>query len=262
MKTLEDRLLFERTAWDAIGREAQPSWYLDPLVAEQKKQVHRKLALRWSAGLNLARVVKTDLFEEAFGDDDFYTGLFGAALHVGLEFASTTARAAARRGLEICISDVRQIGLASNSVDLVLSNSTLDHFAHRREFLHSLAELHRVLRPGGVLILTLDNPHNLLYPLLRLWTHTRWAPFPLGYTASREETRRDLENLGFAVTSQEWLIHNPRLLSTGLFLALRKLLGARAGRAIALALRAFANLGRWPTRRYTACFHALRAVKT
>ena len=34
------------------------------------------------------------------------------------------------------------------SFDVVVSNSTLDHFATRGEILVALAELHRVLRPG------------------------------------------------------------------------------------------------------------------
>ena len=52
-----------------------PNWYLHPLVAEQKRHVHLELARRWTDGLAVSAALKTDLFEEAFGDDAFYLAL-------------------------------------------------------------------------------------------------------------------------------------------------------------------------------------------
>lgn len=59
------------------------------------------------------------------------------------------------------------MGFAAETFDLVVSTSTLDHFTCREDLVTSLEEISRVLRPGGLLILTLDNPLNLLYPPLR-----------------------------------------------------------------------------------------------
>ena len=62
--------------WRSSGASALPNWYLHPLVAEQKRHVHVELVRRWADGLVVSAVLKTDLFEEAFGDDDFYLRVF------------------------------------------------------------------------------------------------------------------------------------------------------------------------------------------
>jgi len=57
------------------------------------------------------------------------------------------------------------LGALLKTFDTVLSNSTLDHFDGAAQIRVSLAEPARVLRPGGRLLVTLDNPAN---PLLAL----------------------------------------------------------------------------------------------
>jgi hypothetical protein len=71
-----------------------------------------------------------------------------------------------------------------------------------------------------------------------------------------------LGEAGLRVEAEDWLVHNPRLLSTALFLVLRRLLGPRADAPIAALLRAFDRLGELPTRRWTACFQAVAARKS
>jgi SAM-dependent methyltransferase len=238
---------------------ASPNWYLHPLVAEQKRHVHLELARRWTDGLAVSAALKTDLFEEAFGDDDFYLALFGAPSHLyGMDIAWDTALKAKRRypaRLTVLVTDARQPGLASASMDVIISNSTLDHFGSRDEFLEAVAELARVLRPGGRIVLTLDNPANPLYPLLRGLTRRGWAPYSLGYTPSLKQVERDLNDLGLTVLQRDWLIHNPRLVSTLLFGLLR------GHRAVSWLLKQFARLSALPTRGWTACFHAVCAEK-
>jgi len=69
------------------------------------------------------------------------------------------------------------------------------------------------------------------------------------------------EQAGLRVTATSSLIHNPRLLSTALFLLLRRTWGARADGVIQRFLNAFAKLERMPTRDFTACFVAACAVR-
>jgi ubiquinone/menaquinone biosynthesis C-methylase UbiE len=255
--------------WRSSDAPTPPNWYLHPLVAEQKRRVHLDLVRRWTDGLVVSTALKTDLFEEAFGDDDFYLRVFEAegAGEAGARTASSlcgmdimweTAHRARRRclgRLAVLVTDTRQLGLADNRVDVIISNSTLDHFGSRGEFLEALAELARVLRPGGRIVLTLDNPANPLYPLLRWITRRGWAPYALGYTPSLAQVERDLHRLGLTVVDREWLIHNPRLVSTFLFGLLRQ------PRLVSWLLRQFARLGTLPTRSRTACFHAVCAEK-
>jgi len=255
-----------RDAWVKLGLQQRPSWYLDPLVAQQKREAHLELIGRWSAGLAAESVLKTDLFEEAFGEDRVLPGLFpGARVVAAIDASFPTAHAATCRFKEltgcVAVSDVRQCGFSAGAFDLVLSTSTLDHFVCRNEFLSAMAELSRILRPGGLMILTLDNPGNPLYAPLRWLSRTSLFPFFLGYTPSMRILKADLHKAGFDVEAQDWLLHNPRLLSTALFLMSRKVLGKHADVGISALLKAFAILGRLPTRRWTACFQAVAARK-
>jgi len=243
-----------------------PSWYLDPLVAEQKRQVHQ----RWIRGLLGSRprevVLKTDLFEEAYGLDRILYDLFPEArLAVGVDLDVETVRAAASRngsaGFGSAACDVRHLPFPPASVDVIVSTSTLDHFEAREPLAASIDELERVLRPGGTLFVTLDNPRNPLYHVLRWASRRGWTPFRLGQTASLSTLAGMLQERGFRIENTEYLIHNPRLISTLLFLGLRRIFGRHAGPPVRALLQLFGVCGHLPTRAFTACFVAVCAVK-
>lgn len=253
-------------AWEKLGEQPQPSWYLDPLVAAQKRRGHLRLIREWLGDEEPGRVLKTDLFEEAFGNDHILLDIFPRArLACGMDESSSTTRAAGRRFHflrgKLVTTDARLASFRDNAFDLIVSTSTLDHFTSRDDFGIAVAELYRVLRPGGLLILTLDNPWNPLYFPLQLFSRTSRAPFFLGYTPSITTLRSDLGELGMRIEAERWLIHNPRLVSTLVFLALRKLPAAVADRLIRALLQLFDLLGKLPTRRFTACFQAVAARK-
>jgi SAM-dependent methyltransferase len=251
--------------WERVGARKSPSWYLDPLVAAQKRRIHRELVWRWTRGLTIRQALKTDSFEEAHGDDCILFDLFPSADSVGIDLAFSTARRAQSRcpnpRVRFLVGDARSLAIRQGSMDAIVSTSTLDHFDTRAEFERAIDQLAGILRPGGVLVITLDNPQNPLYALLRWASRRDWLPFWLGYTTSLTGLVRCLEDNGLQVTATDALIHNPRMVSTLLFRALRLLLGRRADAPIRALLAAFAALGRLPTRRFTACFMAACARK-
>lgn len=244
-----------------------PNWYLDPLAAAQKREVHLEWIRRNSPpGLPIQTVLKTDLFEEAYGQDELLFSLpFDGGLKIALDVsASTVTRAADRgrdRGCLFLNADVRQLPLRDKRVDVVLSNSTLDHFDTEQEIEQSVCELARVLKPGGILLITLDNPSNPLFFLLRAAVPWSGLRFRLGKTLSQRQLLRLLDRAGLELQSTDWLIHNPRFLSTLLFLLLRRLLGDRADPPIRWLLAAFSKLDSWPTRPLTGVFIAACARK-
>lgn len=245
-----------------------PNWYLDPLIAAQKREVH----LEWikrniPPDSRIHTVLKTDLFEEAYGGDELLFSLpFDARIKLGFDLSPETVDRAARRERgRACLlinADVRRLPFADQCVDVVLSNSTLDHFDTEREIEESLAELVRVLKPGGILLVTLDNPRNLLFVLLRGALPWMGLRFRLGKTLPLRKLLQILEREGLAIQSTAWLIHNPRFLSTLLFLSLRRLLGARADSPIQWLIGAFSKFDNMPTRGFTGAFLAACARKS
>lgn len=253
------RASFSRAAHD------KPSWYLDPLVAAQKRQVHQAWIRAAVGDRPCGTVLKTDVFEEAYGDDRIFHDLFpDMRLGIGIDINAKTVSAAGRRNaraFECFVCDVRHVALPDASVDVVVSTSTLDHFDSKKDIAETLDELDRVVRPEGTVIVTLDNPRNPLYSILKWLSRRGWTAFSLGATLSLAELEGMLVERGFQVEKRGYLIHNPRVLSTVVILGLRRLLGRRADTPIRWLLSGFASLRNLPSQSLTGCFLAVSAVK-
>jgi SAM-dependent methyltransferase len=250
-------------AWEEVAGREPTSWYLDPLVAAQKRVLNAELVRKALDGpVRLA--LKTDTFEEACGDDSPMPDvrlLAGTWLAMDGAFGMVQRARQRMPALECLTADVRSLPFRAASLDLVFSNSTLDHFRTRPEFEAAVHEIARILRPRGKLIVTLDNSLNPTYWLLRALSKTRLAPFPLGYTASPSALRKVLDQAGFDIVTTGVMIHNPRVLSTLLYMLLRRLLGRRADKPIGAFLAAFQWLDWLPSRHVTACFITAAAVR-
>jgi len=237
------------------------AWYLDREVALQKKRVHLEFIRRSARDARVRVYLKTDLFEEAGGEDHILFDLHQSGwTGIGMDMATGTVIQAARRhpapGIHFLACDIRRPALRPGRIDLITSLSTLDHVESEADFHAGLAEMARLLSPGGLLVVTVDNPQNPMYHALRWASRRGWLPYRLGHTASMRELNRLLAQLGLEIVATEWLLHNPRIISTLLCLGLRRLLRRRADRPIRALLMLFAVLGRLPTRRWTACFVA------
>lgn len=250
------------------GTAQSSSWYLDRLAALQKRRTNLEVVRQ--AVEKLAQppriVLKTDLFEEANGVDQILSGLdLGQRLVVGFDLSTETAKGGRRVlgvNAPLFVSDARRLALASDSIDLIISTSTLDHMEDPADLEQALKELYRVLRPGGRMALTLDNPWNPLYPLLRFVCYLPGAPFGMGCTLSRRGLDRGLRKIGFLPTAWRPILHNPRVVSTLYFMMLRRLLPENgADLWIARSLKLFDHLERLPTRWLTGCFVAVCATK-
>jgi ubiquinone/menaquinone biosynthesis C-methylase UbiE len=79
---------------------------------------------------------------------------------VGLDLSNGMLRPAKQRGLKVVQGSLTAMPLPDRSVDLVYSMKVLAHVPPIRE---ALAELARVVRPGGHLLLEFYNPYSLRY---------------------------------------------------------------------------------------------------
>jgi SAM-dependent methyltransferase len=208
--------------WDGVAdavREGEVR--LPRILAGMKRATHLRLVEEWGGDLDTSRILKTDLFEESGGEDGFLGDLDRPAneLH-GLDVSHRTVRAAAERSAPVrvrgVVADVRRLPYRDGVFDLVVSNSTLDHFDAFESIRSALNELARVLAAGGVLIVTLDNPRNIFHPLLRLADWAGRIPYRLGVTLPARQLAATLRNSGLEVTDARAILHNPRLVAFAL----------------------------------------------
>lgn len=68
---------------------------------------------------------------------------------LALEFTPDGAEAASRRGLQVVRADAQRLPVADQSLDLVTALDVLEHLPDDKQ---AVSEIHRVLRPGGVLV--------------------------------------------------------------------------------------------------------------
>jgi SAM-dependent methyltransferase len=242
-----------RTPWWRAQRDILARWMTD--------------ALDRTPGGHL---LKTDLFDEASGPYHHALGLPSRFRFVGIDQDLGVVREARRAlgaGRSACVvADVRHLPLGDNSMSLVLSLSTLDHFETVGDIEQSLAELFRVLSAGGRLVLTLDNPSNpevalrsrLPGPILR---RLRADTFPLGRTLGVRQARRALEAAGFEIEREDYLIHSVRYPAIRLLAWLERVAGPAWARRGEMGVAAADILGRLPTRRLTAHYLGWIAAK-
>lgn len=244
--------------WDAVARSAGAA--AAPLWRRHADRATAELLERWLRRGRSRRILKTDLYDESCTEGLVPVLAPRARTVVGIDVSRVVARAARLRAPACAVAaDVRLLPFRPGSFDVVVSNSTLDHFPGHAEIEHALAELNRVLAPDGVLILTLDNAghplvrlRNTLAPLLK---RLGVLPYAVGATHGARGLRAALERSGFTLVELTAVHHFPRLL----LVAVERLLGSRAGGpALRLACRAEV-LARWPTRFLTGQYVAALA---
>ncbi|MEJ2084926.1 MAG: class I SAM-dependent methyltransferase, partial [Acidobacteriota bacterium] len=160
--------------WDGVahgwsGRQRQALWrrFCDRINAQWLRR-----ALADGGG----RALKTDLFDETTGSSELISELAGDQRQVfGIDLSPVSAQVAHKSipTLGTCASDARRLPFSDRAFDIVLSNSTLDHMESLQDIAEALSEIHRVLRPGGRLLLTLDNLSNPVIAL-RARLPQRW----------------------------------------------------------------------------------------
>lgn len=247
-----DRAYWDDTLAAFVGREADP-WrvFCDGL--------HVRLLERW-LGETTGRVLKTDLFDESAGVGlTPWLAAGGAEVH-GLDISGVVAAQAARRvgHANYVSADVRRLPYADACFDGIVSNSTLDHFADWADVEAAMAELRRVLKPGGWMLISFDNLANpivaLRWALPFSWLHhVGLVPYFVGETVTPWGLRRLLRSHGFKVEREGTLMHVPRVLAIPL--------ARRLGRRAPAAFGAFEWLERLPTRVVTGHFAVALAVK-
>ena len=259
-----------REYWDGVGADWRAQRH-QRLWREFTDRLQAAWCERWLGGATptaqARRILKTDLFDEVAG-----RGLAGRLMtggrHVtGIDISPLiVAEAAARNpGLEAVVADVRRLPFADASFDDVFSGSTLDHFDRAADIAVALREIARVVRPGGRVVVTLDNPRNPLValrngPLYGLVRRLGIVPYEVGVTLAPRPLEEAVRAAGLALREMTALMHCPRVLAVTLAGPLSRL-GRRGRECYLRCLLGWERLERWPLRWCTGHFIAVHAVK-
>lgn len=254
----------ERAYWSRIGVERTR----DRLWRAHSDAVNGRLLERWLPGERGGRVLKTDLFEEAFGRGLVERLSRRFATVLGIDVSQSVIRAARERSVDCrgVRCDVRALPFREAALEAIVSISTLDHFPDRTGIVTALRELHRVLAPDGLLILTLDNRANPIVAIrnllpFRVVHALGLVPYYVGHTLGPWEARRLLADCGFDPVETDAVMHCPRVLAVPLARILERRAGDTGRARFLRLLLAFERLGGWPSRSWTGHFVALKAIR-
>ncbi|MRR37137.1 class I SAM-dependent methyltransferase [bacterium] len=256
------QLANQQTHWDSLAEAA-----FNRLWRAHADQVNRTLLARWLPTANPSILLKTDAFDEAMGEGPLDIVDHAAGLRMITDISHPLLKYAIARHpyLPALCADARSLPFRPESLHCVISLSTLDHFSSANEIRQSLAELHRSLKPGGTLIITLDNPQN---PVVRLRNSmpkkplyaTGVLPYHVGATYCERDLRKVLSDLGFDILDSRFVLHCPRILAIPLSHLIARL-GDGARRWWLSMLFGWERLDRFPTARRTGHFVAVLARK-
>jgi len=257
----------EADAWNEVAVEWQRG-RRDALWRAHSDAVYTALLDRWLPTTTLDVVLKTDLFDEAVSAGLYPPLTRRARTVIGIDLAHVTARQAVARypSLGAIGADVRRLPFRDGTFDAIVSLSTLDHFRSAVDLDAGLGELRRVLRPGGTLILTLDNVAN---PLIRLRNLLPFAvvhgaglvPYFVGESCSPRGAAARLRAHGFCVDEVTTVLHVPRVAAVPAAAAVHRWAGARGRERFLAGLRGWERLAHWPTRTLTGHYVAVRATR-
>lgn len=231
-------------------------------------KVNECLFAQWLGTTQYQSILKTDLFDEAFGPGLYPHLCSRSKVFTGIDLSYNVCRLAQsfHDGLLPLCADVRFLPFADSMFDVVLSNSSLDHFRTPDHIVTSLREIHRVLKRPGRLLLTLDNPVNPVIALrhvlpYRLLHKIGVVPYYVGASFGPWKLRKVLKSAGFKVVKIDAVLHCPRVIAVFLAHVVEKKARPDGKRAFLRSLMSFEHLSRLPTRFLTGYFVAAEARK-
>jgi len=204
----------QRRQWERVASSV--SDFFEAPTTQYYRRCEIALLGRCVGPLAGKRVLKLDLWNEAFNTRILHWMRAEGAETFGLDLSQVVAVAARRNGRAIgdggrlVQADIREVPFDGDSFDVVYTMGSIVHIA---EYRHALAEVARVLRPGGVAVVGVPHRWNLflrplmvrVLSLLGLYLYAPEKSFSAG------ELARDLTAAGLAVRRRDGILAIPGL---------------------------------------------------
>lgn len=216
-------MIINHKSWD-LSSEKEILHRNEPLsLFLHKKKELLRLIREWGGDfLEKGKILKTDLMEESLRPDDVLFDLTNGARIFGMDISpKLVALAKARpenknREIRYTVCDARQLSFKDGAFDMIISNSTLDHIP---EIDQGIRESFRILKPGGIMIITIHNKLDftfyLFHVLKKLFNvYPEWH-FDKTYTPW--DIRDRLKSCGFIVEDFSTTTHIPMGIWTTLY---------------------------------------------
>ncbi|MBS3052270.1 MAG: methyltransferase domain-containing protein [Candidatus Aenigmarchaeota archaeon] len=232
-------------------------------IAEYKRDEHLRLVNKWFGDLNEMTLLKTDSYEEAIGKDHFLDILGKRAkITIGMDISKKIILKTKRRHGDAffrVICSVKRLPFKRGSIDMIMSNSTLDHVSVNG-VIKSTEEFYYVLKNPGNLILTLDSKENLLYFLL-CYIGKKMNIFPFSERCyTRKEMHKILTKYGFRINDDDAIVFIPPPLER--FILLFKMLNNKVvNKLIYQIIFYFSKMKNKPFKYFLGRFVCTNAIK-
>ncbi|MEM4584194.1 MAG: methyltransferase domain-containing protein [Ignisphaera sp.] len=127
----------------------------------------------------------------------------GTVLGIDIREESVEYARKTKHGIEFYAADARNLPLRNGIADVITMLEVLEHVSNPVEMLR---EAHRVLKPGGLLVVLVPNSESILFRLVwSLWTRTFGRVWRDAHNTDFTEAslRRIVEKVGFRVKSMK-----------------------------------------------------------
>jgi len=239
------------------------------LWREHSDRVHIDLISKWLPDKPFNKVFKTDLFDEyvCTGLYPFLSAKAEAVYGIDLSEPVTKNSRLKYPDMSTIRANILSLPFADNVFDLIISNSTIDHFQHLDNIVESLNELYRTLGKDGTMILTIDNLDN---PIVALRNRLPYSflnrsgivPYYVGVTLGLKKLLEILAQTGFEILDKCFIMHCPRIFCVLIAEYFKKSASRKGQLRFLRALKMFEGLSKYPVSPLTGHFIAVKLTKS
>lgn len=205
----------QRQAWDRVAAGIGDLWGAPSTAYYRRCEI--ALIERLLGDLKGKRVLKLDLWNEAFNTRILHWMRERGAEAHGLDLSRVVTQQARRNTMaagqesRLVRADIRELPYPEATFDAVYTMGTIEHID---EYRTAIAEVRRVLRPGGRAIIGVPHKWNLFLRPAMVWLLDRFGAYAYSpeKSFSGSELRQVIESTGLAVRERSGILTIPGLL--------------------------------------------------